>query len=502
MKQSDLQRLIKIEDEIKRIMSELGLVFGDIEFDIIPPQKMLEILAYRSPTNISNWKYGRDYERLKTIYENSPVAGLPYELVINSSPYRAYLMNNNTFAIQVLVMAHVYGHCAFFEMNKWFQNSRKDIPLIMKEANERFNRYEQRFGIDEVERIVDASHSIQFHCDPFDKETEKEKKKRVYEQLKIELIKNKTNYSDITGHHGKAEAIKEERERYNQKKWREIQRKSPVETTTDIAQYIIDNSDNLEDWQVDIVETLRQEGIYFWPVIKTKFMNEGFASIIHEKIMNKLFDNKLLTSEEHSEFAYANSLVKAHSPLQLNPYLLGSKMWEDIEERWNKGRYGYEWESCNDLKDKENWDKKTMKGWDKIKEVMSVYTDWMFMQSYLTNDIVEDLKLYLVKAVQTPISIDVVRRDDPSDVTRKIIINSFSHSGIPKIVVENGNIYSNRVLELKHEFVGSPLESKHTIETLKHIKTLWGNDVVLVTKVDDMNIRYFTKDQDVKVEKQ
>lgn len=503
MKQNDLQRLIKIEDEIKKILDEeLGLKTRDVVFDIIPPQKMLEILAYRSPTNISNWKYGRDYERLKTIYENSPVAGLPYELVINSQPSRAYLMNNNTFAIQVLVVAHVYGHTSFFEMNRWFQKSRKDMPLIMKEANERFNKYEQRFGVDEVEEIVDAAHAIQFHCDPFDNENEKEKRLRIFEQMKKENMPGHSEFSDLTGSRKRNEKANEEVERYNQKLWRKLLRKSPVEETEDIMQYIIDNSDNLDDWQIDIVEVLKQEGIYYWPNIKTKFMNEGFATIVHEKIMNKLFNRGFLTSEEHAEFSYSNSLVKAHNPLQLNPYLLGSKIWEDVEDRWNKGRHGTDWDNCILISEKENWDTGEGKGWDKVKEVMSMYTDWMFMQSYLTKDIVDDLELYLVKAVQTPQTIDIVRRDDPAEITRKVIINSFAHSGIPKIVVENGNLFGSKILELKHKFAGQQLQSKYAMETLKHLKKLWGYDIKLTTKIEDTEIYFYTTGDEVKVEKE
>src|SRR5574340_481695 len=99
MRKSELKRLIKIEDRIYQIArEELGLEFYPVEFDIIPPQKMLEIMAYHIPTNISNWKYGRDYERERTIYDYT-ARGLPYEVVINANPAKAYLMNDNKFAV-------------------------------------------------------------------------------------------------------------------------------------------------------------------------------------------------------------------------------------------------------------------------------------------------------------------------------------------------------------------------------------------------------------------
>jgi len=166
MNPSELRRLIKIEKRINEIVKDdLGLECYPIEFDIIPPQKMLEIMAYNIPTNISNWKKGRDYERERTIYEHSN-KGMPYEVVINSNPTKAYLMNNNRFAVQCLVMAHVYGHGAFFSTNKYFKNSRQDIIGIMYEASRRFLKYEHRFGMEEVEKTVDAGHALQWHSSP------------------------------------------------------------------------------------------------------------------------------------------------------------------------------------------------------------------------------------------------------------------------------------------------------------------------------------------------
>ena len=123
MDKKNLRRLIKIEDRIQQIFHEdLELTCYPIEFDIVPPQKMLEIMAYNIPTNISNWKKGRDYEIQRTIYEYSN-RGLPYEVVINADPARAYLMNSNKFSVQCLVMAHVYGHCSFFTHNKFLKAS-------------------------------------------------------------------------------------------------------------------------------------------------------------------------------------------------------------------------------------------------------------------------------------------------------------------------------------------------------------------------------------------
>ena len=146
-------------------MSDLGFKFFPIEFDIVPIQKLLELMSYNIPTNISNWKKGRDYEKLRTINENVN-NHLPYEVVINSNPARAYLMNNNSLAVQILVISHVIGHSVFFAENVYFKNSRKDIIEFMANAQKRFMSYEARYGLDIVEKTIDAGHSLQLHSLP------------------------------------------------------------------------------------------------------------------------------------------------------------------------------------------------------------------------------------------------------------------------------------------------------------------------------------------------
>jgi len=122
---ADLKRLMEFDEKIQEIARGFGLDFFPQEFDVIPAQKMLEILAYRFPVNFSHWSFGRDYEREKTQFEYG--FGIPYEVVLNSNPSRAYLMNTNPFPVQVMVMAHVYAHNDFMKKNYHFKATRRDI---------------------------------------------------------------------------------------------------------------------------------------------------------------------------------------------------------------------------------------------------------------------------------------------------------------------------------------------------------------------------------------
>ena len=162
---SELKRLQKLETRIYQIAEENGLVFGDIEFDIIPQEKMFEMMAYGMPGMFGNWKFGRDYEKTRTIYEKMGV-GLPYEVVVNTNPARAYLMKDNVLSLQTLIIAHVVGHVAFFTMNKYHKENDSDIASRLIIASQRYEEYERKYGIDIVEATVDAGHSIMFHSNP------------------------------------------------------------------------------------------------------------------------------------------------------------------------------------------------------------------------------------------------------------------------------------------------------------------------------------------------
>lgn len=482
MKKQELQRLIKIEGAINKIIQdELGLDCTPMEFDIIPDSKMLEIMAYRSPSQISSWKYGRDYERLRTLFEKTE-RGLPYEVVVPGRLARCYLMNSNTFPVHCTVMAHATGHVTFFTMNKWFQNNRDDFLDVMSAKGIAYLEYERTYGIDEVERIVDAGHALQYHSSPFDNETENEKRERIYRQKRQQrAASHRSEFSDMIPRKEKL-GDSGDIELYNQRLKRELRLKSPVEPTEDILRYIIDNSNQLEDWHKDILEMLREEGRQLWASVQTHFMNEGWSVMIHEKVMNRLFDMRLLTTEEHGSYNYSNSRIKAKHPTQLNPYLVGSEQWYSIEERWNKGMHGQEWEDCTSIHEKENWDTGAMEGWKKCKEVQRSYTDWFFFQDFFTEDLVEQLELYLWGQRETMVTVDTIRTRHTTKEIRNAIISSFSHNRVPKIEVIDGN-FRNGIL-LTHRHTGPDLDMKYTIETMKHIFNVTGQDVYVDTIIE------------------
>ena len=284
MQSHELERLKKLEERIYEIARENGLEFRDIEFDIVPADKMFEIMAYNMPGQISSWKFGRDYEKTRTIYEKMGV-GLPYEVVVNTDPARGYLMKDNTIALQALIIAHVVGHVAFFCMNKYHKENDETIASRLKNASIRFEEYERKYGIDIVEETVDAAHALMLHSNPWlNEETEDEKLKRIYERMKKRKHeKLPTEFGDFFTEDSDADI---DREKWNHRLYLTLKNRTPIQPEEDILRYIIDHSNHLSDWQKDILEVIRSWGQYVWPNIKTKYMNEGMACIVPSSLVH------------------------------------------------------------------------------------------------------------------------------------------------------------------------------------------------------------------------
>jgi stage V sporulation protein R len=482
MKQKDLSRLIKIEEHINRIAKEeMGLSYPDIHYDIVDDKKLLEIMAYIIPTNFSHWTFGRDYDKLRTIHENI-MPSLPLEVVINSTPPRAFLSNANTTGIHILVMSHVVGHVHHFTNSKYYQYQHNDIVGYLSSASERFKNYEKKYGIDEVEPIIDGGIALQFHSVPHDNETDDEKRKRMYEQYRKESVVKTTEFSSFFTNDSK---IKEDIESHNSKLWIRLKNLIPPEPTEDILRFIIDNSPILDSWQRDILEVNRELGRYFYANIKCKLLSEGFATFVHEKIIKRLYQLNIINNEEYSQFIYSNSLVKHHNPFMPNPYYVGCGILHDIEDRWNKGRHGSDWERCESQTERDNWDTKEGKGWNKILEIITSYSDWNLLQDFLTNKIVHDLDLYIYEEYHTIDEVQYRRTKHTSEEIKQLITMNYAFSFVPKISIFSGK----DVLMLRHHYNSLELDKRYAEETMKHIKRLWGNNVSLDTVINDEAIR-------------
>jgi len=343
--------LRKLALEIFDIAFDYGLTHFPIKFQAVSPQELNGIAAYEGfPIRIPHWIYGMSFNDLhkRYTYGQSKI----YELVINSNPVIAYLVKTNTRVEQKLVMIHVCAHADFFYNNKWFGPTDRGMLDQMANNSSRVKNYAKRKGDIRVEEFLDVCYSLSNLIDPY---LEHIKRKYEYEDeeeeitLPIYKLKSK-EYMDR--YINNQEFIEHQKNKIREEKIK--RKKFPIEQDRDVLGFLIEHAPKLEKWQRNILAMVREESYYFAPQMFTKVMNEGWAVFWHSQAMTTGLAG-------HDEIIdYCDSQARAIAPRQtgINPYRLGFQLFKDIEDRWNKGRFGLEWERCDDLVKKTNWDKK------------------------------------------------------------------------------------------------------------------------------------------------
>ncbi len=459
---SDIEQLRDSIDCAWEEAHNFGLDPFPTHFELVPATIMYEFASYTLPGRFSHWTHGKAYHRQKMMYD----FGLSkiYEMVVNTNPSYAFLMDMNDLLQNTFVAAHVFGHTDFFKNNAYFQHtSRRMIDKVSIHA-ERIAKYEFDHGKLEVERFLDAVLSIQEHVDynlllRDDEPTQTEEKTTTTEG----------EYDDLWGLDKKAKKAEEEREKQHGKP-----PKFPEKPEKDILLFLSRYAPQMQPWQRDIIEIVRTEMLYFVPQMQTKILNEGWASIWHSRIMRKLGDRGVISDSETIEFATLHSGVLSPSRTSLNPYYLGFKMLEDIERRWDNPT----------TEERERMGRKPGMGHQKIFEVRELENDVSFLRNYLTEDLIKDLDLYLYKKEGDEW---VIVEKDWHKV-RDGIVASMTNFGYPYLVVDNGDYHGNRELYIKHLFEGQELDLVYAERTLQHVHMLWGRPVHIETLYEGKRI--------------
>ena len=337
--------MTELQDWDKKICTlgeGLGLDWYPIEYEICDYKEMIGHMAYTGlPTHYRHWSFGKSFDRIQTEY-NLGMSGLPYEMIINSNPSISYLMTENPMPTHILTMAHCVGHSDFFKNNRTFSETRADTAIDrFKSAGKRVKKYmeDPNIGIDEVEKILDACHTIKYQVPrtPGVRRRDHKALKEYYRRIIL---------NDTTG------------------KWDHFNiNKIPLEPDYNVLGFIAEHNRFLKDWQKDLIKIVEQESLYFIPQAATKIMNEGWACMIHEKIVNALG----IPDEYFLSFIRLhNQVVRPHTG-RINPYHLGFKMFKDIEKKY---------------------------GFDECLRVRETCNDETFIKTYLTYDLCKELNLF------------------------------------------------------------------------------------------------------------
>jgi stage V sporulation protein R len=432
MSEWTFNELQKYDDKICEIAEGYGLDWFPIQYEVCDYFEMIGHMSYHGmPTHYPHWSYGKSFERTHQMY-NMGAEGLPYELIINSDPAIAYLMRQNPAYLQVLIMAHCVGHSDFFKNNRLFKDTRPQTVVgSFRNARKRVQEYieDPSIGITKVENILDAAHAIQHHA-------------YIHPKKRI--------------------SFKEQREEYLQKikndktgVFKDLDiNKVPLEPEYDLLGFLIEHSLFMDEWAKDLLEIVRNEAQYFIPQIRTKIMNEGWASYWHYRIMNELD----LPQKYHLPFLKShNQVIRPHVGA-INPYHLGFYMFQKIEERF---------------------------GLDTCFLARECAHDESFLRQYLTEEDCLDLNLFSfsLKSKRKEYSIDDIADEDGWKKVKANLIKTIGINSIPTVYVED--VEPGNILVLQHEHDGRDLDLDYAERVVEHVSYLWGNATKLLTTIED-----------------
>ncbi|MCB0404787.1 MAG: SpoVR family protein [Bdellovibrionales bacterium] len=469
--------LQKAQQEILELARGYGLDCFETIFELVDYDEINEIAALGGfPTRYPHWRFGMEYDYLHKGYS----WGLQkiYELVINNDPCYAYLQMGNMIVDQKLVMAHVYGHCDFFKNNMWFSKTNRKMLDQMANHGTRIRAFQDKYGVEVVEDFIDCCLSIDNLIDPhsaFISPAQRpgllSSREEAPPTSEVKKLKSHRDYMDR--YVNPTEFLDREREKLSEQA--EKERKFPAHPERDIMKFLIDCSP-LEPWQQEILSIMRNEAYYFVPQGQTKIMNEGWASYWHSFLMTR----HILKDSEVIDFADHHSGTLATSPGQINPYKLGIELFRDIEDRWNKGKFGKEYDECDDIKVKREWNKKVGEGRKKIFEVRKLYNDVTFIDTFMNEEFCEAQKLFTYGFNRRTGQYEIVDRD-----WRKVkqqLLFGLTNFGNPVITVNDANFENRGELLLEHRHEGIDLDYEKAVETLRNLHYFWKRPVNILTK--------------------
>lgn len=470
--------LREIIEEIREVAIEMDLDFFETIFEMVDYQQMNEIASYGGfPTRYPHWRFGMEYEQLSKSYEY----GLSkiYEMVINNDPSYAYLLEGNNLVDQKTVIAHVYAHVDFFKNNYYFSKTNRRMVDEMANHGARIRRYVDRQGIEKVESFIDTCLCIDNLIDYYGPFIERRGEEPDEEELRTREIPKFQAKGYMEDFINPPEFMESQKRKMDEEAKRA--KNFPRRPERDVMLFLLENAP-LDGWESDILSIMREEAYYFAPQGQTKIMNEGWASYWHSKILT----TRVLNDSEIIDFADINSRVMSSAPGQLNPYKLGVALFRDIEDRWDKGKFGKEWEDVDDMERRDSWDRALGLGREQIFRVRKLYNDVTFIDEFLTEEFAAQSKLFTYGYNRKSGHWEIESREFMEIKTG--LLNSLTNFGQPFIYVKDANFRNRGELLLHHRFEGTELRVDYAREVLQSLHRIWKRPVNIETKRDEKGL--------------
>lgn len=454
------------EREIGRIARDFKLDTYPNQIEIITAEQMMDAYASTGmPIGYHHWSFGKRFVGIEKNYARGTM-GLAYELVINSNPCISYLMEENTIAMQALVIAHAcYGHNSFFKNNYLFKmwTSADAIIDYLVFAKNYIAECEERYGINEVESTLDACHAlmnygVDRYKHPAPLSIQEEKIRQQNREMYLQTQVNELWRTIPLGKSGVASHSKKQ---------------FPEEPQENILYFIEKNAPLLEPWQREVVRIVRKIAQYFYPQGQTKVMNEGWACFWHYTLLHALYDEGLVTDEFMLEVLQSHSNVILQPPYNspyfsgINPYTLGFQMMQDIKR------------ICENptAEDKQWFPYLANTPWlDGLNTAMRNFKDESFIAQYLSPKLIRDLKLFLIHDddIEPTLKVKAIHDEMGYETIRTALSKQYNISySEPDIQVYDVDVQGDRTLTLNYTQQNRVPLGNSTMEVLKHLHSLW-----------------------------
>jgi len=436
--------------ELEALAQQQGLNFFPTSFEIVPHDIMTEIAAYGLPTRARHWSYGKVYQSQR-LYGTMGLSKI-YEIVLNSDPCLAFLLDTNPEIANLLVAAHVFGHVDFFKNNVLFAPTNRNMVNDAMAHALRIDGYIERYGLETVEHLMDIGFALDRHIDPHQGVT-----RQPYPQRQVvEKERVAQPYDDLFNTASTSVTYEVVGERI------------PTHPEHDLL-WFLSTYATLEPWQQDVLHIIREESYYFYPQFLTKILNEGWASYWHAELFHQYGE---VSPGEMIEFACLHAgVVNPGGRFSINPYYLGYSILVDIEKRWD-ALYAA--------------GTSPMTGRQKLFEVRRTEDDISFLRNYLTIELIEKLALFTYGRPCThppgqhcAQCEHVVLTSREHEAILEMLLAPRYNYGVPRIVVRD---VVNNALYLEHlDRTTTFLERRFAAQTLAYIAELWKHPVYLLT---------------------
>ena len=476
MRSATEQDIRKLQPWIEGIARDYGLDFFPVVFELVDYDTVSQLAAYGGfPVRYPHWRFGMEYDQLSKGYRY----GLQkiYEMVINTDPVYAYLMKSNPLVDRKLVMAHVYAHADFFKHNYYFGHTNRKMVDEMANHAIRVRRHIDQQGLEAVENFIDVCLSLEnlidYHSPYITRPSGREVDGNGAPRKTVKRLKSKKymeryiNPPEFIEAQEKAMADEAEQNRV-----------FPSRPERDVLAFLMEHAP-LANWQRDILEIVREEAYYFAPQGMTKIMNEGWATYWHSTMMT----TKIVEPDEVVDYAEHHSGTIAHHPGRLNPYRIGYLLFHDIEDRWNRGKFGKDYEECDDIREKRAWNRDLGLGREKIYEVRKLYNDVTFIDTFLTEEFCREHKLFSFAYHPGHEQYEIESRQ--FGMIKQRLLQSLTNLGQPIIAVVDANHRNRGELLLEHQFEGVELDKAYSSDTLRNLHAIWQRPVHIRSRLED-----------------